>query len=411
MDRTQWMERFRSRIVQLSTESEGGRGYYYALFAPDGSVFAKTANMPAQPRSHLSVRIGPAVGPFRPPAPPVLRSFGSYRKAIRDLPHGETLIVGRSIEPELTAMRRLTLSLLAAGGALLLLGLAGGWVFAARAIRPIGVISETAAHIAGGDLSRRIAVKEMASELGGLTRVLNSTFDKLEATFDRQARFTSDASHELRTPISVMLFPRSNSRFPASDPRRISGRSACLPARRPTHAPSDGVSACTLAPRRQSGAHAPRALRLHPHGARLSGTGPATRWENNVEFVCDLPPMECLGDEDRLSQVVLNLTSNAIQFSPNGGTVSVSVARKENAAELKVSDSGIGIGEQDLPHIFDRFYRADKSRSRSDGRSGLGLSICQSIVKAHGGSISVCSVPGSGSAFTVLLPDAVEPPA
>lgn len=120
--------------------------------------------------------------------------------------------------------------------------------------------------------------------------------------------------------------------------------------------------------------------------------------------------MEAVGDEDRLAQVILNLASNAIHFNTRGGKVRISVTRSDNSAQIKVSDTGPGIAGQDLPHIFERFYRADKSRSKSHGSSGLGLSICQSIVAAHGGSIDVHTVAGEGTTFVVTLPDAPDAP-
>ena len=109
-------------------------------------------------------------------------------------------------------------------------------------------------------------------------------------------------------------------------------------------------------------------------------------------------------DRGKLSQVLVNLLSNALKFTPEGGSITVSLDETEQAAAFTVSDTGDGIAPEDLPYIFERFYRADPSRSRATGGSGIGLSIVEAIVKAHGGTVSVSSVPGEGSAFTVTLP-------
>jgi signal transduction histidine kinase len=111
-----------------------------------------------------------------------------------------------------------------------------------------------------------------------------------------------------------------------------------------------------------------------------------------------------VGDAERLSQVVTNLLTNAIQFNRDQGNIRISVDASDSSALIQVADTGEGISSEDLPHIFERFYRADKSRSRAEGRNGLGLAICKAIVDAHGGSIEVASQVGTGSTFTVKLP-------
>jgi signal transduction histidine kinase len=126
--------------------------------------------------------------------------------------------------------------------------------------------------------------------------------------------------------------------------------------------------------------------------------------ERNVELRCDLPPVTCPGDAERISQVVTNLLSNAIQFNHPGGDVRLSARAENGVAALAVADTGQGIPAQDLPHIFERFYRVDPSRSGAQGGTGLGLAISKAIVDAHSGSIEVFSQPGAGSTFTVKLP-------
>ncbi|MBI4910760.1 MAG: HAMP domain-containing protein, partial [Acidobacteria bacterium] len=406
-----WLGRMlRSRVEQLAAES--GSQYYYVAYDENGVATVKTPNTPAA----LPKRGRPAGAPPRrvfagpgPPGPLTPREYGIYRDVLRELPHGEAVAVGRSIETDRAELRRLAVSFLAAGAALLVFGLAGGWLLASRAIRPISAISETASKIAAGDLSQRIAVRETASELGQMAQVLNSTFQRLQSAFDRQSRFTSDASHELRTPISVLL---SQIQLTLSRDRTTKEyRDALLACQRAAQR-MRRLTESLLALARLDAGEEPIHRERFDLTALVRDCIELSRplaWENEIEFVCELPPVECVGDEDRLAQVVLNLAANAINFNARGGRVRVAAKRRENAAELTVSDTGPGISYEDLPHIFERFYRADRSRSKSQGSSGLGLSICHSIVEAHGGTIAVTSVVGEGTTFIVTLPD--TPPA
>ena len=145
----------------------------------------------------------------------------------------------------------------------------------------------------------------------------------------------------------------------------------------------------------------------HPCVERLQ---PFAR-DKQVQIHCDLQPATVLGNADRFGQVVTNLVSNAIHYNKPSGEIRVSTRLENGEAVLVVADTGQGIGEDDLPHIFERFYRADKSRSRSEGRYGLGLAICKAIVEGEGGRIEVTSRLGEGSSFTVHLPAQAARPA
>ena len=297
-------------------------------------------------------------------------------------------------------MRRLALWLVAAGTTVLLLGLAGGWWVATRAIRPIEAISATAVKIAGGDLSHRINAADTDSELGRLAGVLNSTFARQEAAFAQQAQFTSDASHELRTPVSVIL----------------SQTQVALSRERPSSEYREALEACERAARRMRNL-TESLLQL----ARLDAgqeTMKRERFdlsrvvrdcvemvrplatERGIQIQSDVPSLECVGDAERIGQVVTNLLTNAIHFNREKGEVRLSARAEGDVVLLAVADTGQGIPAEDLPHLFERFYRADKSRSRIQGRNGLGLAICKAIMDAHGGGIEVSSQPGAGSTFT-----------
>jgi heavy metal sensor kinase len=306
--------------------------------------------------------------------------------------------------PDLAAMRRLALWLVAAGSAVLVLGLAGGWWLASRAIRPIEDISSTALKIAGGDLSQRINAADTESELGRLAGILNSTFARLEAAFAHQSRFTSDASHELRTPVSVIL---SQAQTALSRERTGSEYREALEACQRAATRMRRLTESLLELARLDAGQEPMKherfdlARVARECVELVRPLAA---ERGLRVECELPSVECVGDPERIGQVATNLLSNAIHFNREHGEVRIATHADNGTALLTVTDTGAGIPDEDLPHIFERFYRVDKSRSRVQGRTGLGLAICKAIVDAHSGTLDVLSQPGKGSIFTIKLP-------
>jgi len=326
------------------------------------------------------------------------------REYVHFTPQGDCILVGRDIREELAAIRRFAWILAGAGTVVLALGLTGGWWVSARAIRPLADISATAARISTGDLTQRIRTSDTSSELGELARVLNDTFARLQASFARQAQFTADASHELRTPVTVVLTQTQ----------------AALARERPAADYRESLAACQRAAqrmRRLTESLLMLARLDSAEAAAMRGTCELDRiasdatellrplaGQENVRLTVDLAPARCAGNAEQLGQVVTNLVSNAIAYNRPDGRVLVQVATEANAVVLAVSDTGQGISPEDLPHIFERFYRADQTRSGAAGRTGLGLAITQAIIMAHGGEIEVTSELGSGSTFTVRLP-------
>ncbi|MGC4055031.1 MAG: ATP-binding protein [Paludibaculum sp.] len=303
------------------------------------------------------------------------------------LPRGFVLVAGRSIADDQAAMRRLALWLLAAGMGIFVLGLAGGAWVAARAIRPIDAISATAQRISAGDLSQRINVADTESELGRLAGVLNTTFARLEASFNQQARFTADASHELRTPVSVILTQtqtclareRDSAEYKetlqacqrAAQRMRLLTESLLELAR--IDAGEEPMPAGTLRP----GPGGPRKRGTHPAAGQSAqghpGDGSCPGGVRRRRRACGAG-----GDEPALERHPC--------YNRESGAVTISVRLEGDHGVLRVADTGHGIAKEDQPHIFERFYRADKSRTRAEGRTGLGLAICKAIVDAHGGS-------------------------
>ena len=367
--------------------------FYYVVWLRDGQIWSASAwAPPGVPR------------PERKPGTPAFRSRGEFRECFHYTPDGNCTLVGRNISAEMLSGRRMAWMLAGAGSALLALGLAGGWLIASRSLRPIAEISSTAGKIANGDLAERIHIQDPKSELGRLSLDLNRTFERLQDAFARQTRFTADASHELRTPLSVMLMEaqsalsRERSVAESRQSLEVCQRAAqrmrslieslLLLARFDANGPCDEVQSCDLSQvaRDASDLIAPLAR------------------EKGVALHLDLEPVVCGGNPEQLAQAVGNIVSNAVHYNRPGGDVRIAVHREQDRAVLTVTDTGRGIPASDLPHIFERFYRVDKSRSGSEGHAGLGLSIAQAFIEASGGSMSAESEFGVGSTFVVGLP-------
>ena len=394
-------EGFREMIasgVRRHSASPAPAGTYVVLWRGDGSVVAQSHETPSG--------IVKPTPPTRERALSAGRRRGEFKEFYRVLPFGDVVLIGRSVAPELSSLRTVAISLFGAGLMIWLLGLAGGWWLTTRALHTIDGISETAEKIAAGDLSQRVQTANTDSELGRLANVLNSTFARLEMAFQQQAQFTADASHELRTPIAVVLAQTQSA----------------LARQRTAAEYREALEACARAAQRmrklvESLLQLAR-LDAEQELPRRQLVDLATLAEECVEFVrptsdlrglritTDLRSAPCLADPEQIAQVATNLFANAVQFNRDGGEVRVSTGLQDGMAKLVVADTGEGISTADLPLIFDRFYRADKSRSRANGRTGLGLAICRSIIESHGGKLGVTSELGAGSTFTAVLPAA-----
>jgi len=287
--------------------------------------------------------------------------------------------------------------------AILLAGL-GSWLVLGRTLAPLETVSETALAInRADDLSRRIPYSGPEDdEIGGLIGSFNQTLERLETLFTSQQRFLADVSHELRTPLTVI---KGNvdlmRRMKKLDEESLA--SIDQEAGRLTRL----VGGLLLLAQAESG-KLPLAMRPVELDTLLLEVFQEMRVLAGGKVrlkVADIDQMQVNGDRDRLKQVLLNLVGNAIQYTPPGGDVFLSLARIGEQARLIVRDTGPGIPSEDLPYIFERFYRAEKSRTRSKaGGFGLGLSIAQWIVENHGGTIKVESKEGKGTTFAIWLP-------
>jgi two-component system OmpR family sensor kinase len=402
------------RQAQLFDETDTN-GFYFIIWRRDGSELASSTNAPESTRA-AAIPVAPDREPDMPengatrppgshrgpPTPEPPEMHGSFREVHMVMPPGELILVGRSVARQMADLRNTALVLMGVGAGILLLGLVGGWWLASRAIRPIEDISATAAKISGGDLAQRIDVSETESELGRLASVLNSTFARLDAAFTQQRQFTSDAAHELRTPVSVMLTQTQTTlnRERSAAEYRETVESCQRAAQRMRRLIESLLELAKLDAGQQPMKHARFDLAQTARDC-VAHIGPLAV-ARHVKITCDVPSLPCVGDSERLAQVITNLLTNAITYNQENGEVRIEGETKDGSVILRVRDTGVGISAEDLSRVFDRFYRVDSSRT--SGNTGLGLAICKAIVEAHGGQIEVASEPEKGTAFTVRLP-------
>jgi signal transduction histidine kinase len=302
-------------------------------------------------------------------------------------------------------------------GAAFLLSIGGAYQLAGAALRPVDSVTSAARRMGEGDLSKRLPVANPKDELGRLVITINGLFSRLETAFvrreealERQRRFAADASHELRTPLTAISgHARMLDEWALEgDPQRAK-QSVGIIRREVGRMRSLAESLLALA-RGDEGAELK--IGRHDLAAVAEEAAQATRDANNgnvsIESVLPKGEVETTFDRDRAFQAASILLDNAVRYTPEGGNVTVSVREDGDRVALDVSDTGVGIPEDQLPLIFERFHRADPSPY--DGGSGLGLSIARQIAESHGGQIRVESTPGTGSTFTLLLPKRSRPP-
>ena len=377
---------------------------YFVIWGGNGDLLQKSDSAPEI--SYPNLHIGRDGLPIR-----IVRSRPgdqTYREVIHAGMFDMNILVGRSLEKDLAAHHRSGLLLAGAGLVILAAGVLGGGWLSSRAILPIAEMTATAESISALDLSKRINVKETDSELGKLATVLNQTFGRLQSAFERQSQFTADASHELRTPLSVIS---AHTELALSRPRSNEDyRGAIETCRRASQRMKSLIDALLLLARFDSGASPLKqgSLDLKPLLKDCAELVEPLAAERQIQIECQPDSCYVRGDWDRLSQVVTNLLTNAIRYNVEQGHVRVTTRTDGETAILTVTDTGVGIATDQLSRIFDRFYQVDKARSRAEGSSGLGLSICKTIVEAHGGTIVATSEVGVGTTLEVRLPLATE---
>ncbi len=314
--------------------------------------------------------------------------------------------VAQIINSVYASLRRLATLLVAGIIAALAIAALVGALLAEAALRPIDSVTQTALRITQtDDLSRRIIVPAQApqDEVTRLAEIFNLMLDRIETLFSTQQRFIADVSHELRTPLTTIrgnlaLIKRSGHADPESlaDMQSEAERMSRLVRDLLLLAQADAGVTLQRTPIEMDGL----LLEVYRQGRIIAEqTGSSVTVRLGAEDQATV-----MGDTDRLRQLLLNLVENGIKYTAPGGSVTLGLERTDTWVRVSVRDTGVGIPAEDVPHVFERFYRVDKARSREKGGTGLGLSIAQWIAQAHGGRLEVESEVGVGTMFTLWLP-------
>ena len=372
-----------------------GRSGYYTVERGDGTFL----------RFYISRLLPPGVG-----GPP---RDGAGQAPLGDMRIDESvptapvvLVIGQPMDRTRDALAALRAVLLISIPLTLVLSAGGGAFLVRRALKPVDQLTEAAREIEEADLSRRVSVRSN-DEIGRLACTFNAMLGRLERAFHRQRQFTDDASHELRSPLSVieaeatMALRKERSADDYRDALGIivdeSATMKRLIDQLLTLARGDaGEEALDAAPIDMGHVAEETVYTMRPLAEEK---GIALEHVSHVSG-----PLFVFGDETQLRRVLANLAENAIRHTDKGGEIRIDSRHEEHDIVWEIVDTGSGIAAEHLPHVFERFYRADKARSRASGGSGLGLAICQQIVTRHGGTITVASEEGVGTSFQVRLP-------
>jgi two-component system, OmpR family, sensor kinase len=394
----------------IETRDSAGK----VTFSDQVPEFAETGTPPSRPRLPKTISLEPPSGssPDRVRYLTVSSIEGDLRYRVRtSLDPGSTsmLVLATSLSGVDGTLHRLELiELLVTGAVLIAIAVLGLWAVR-LGLRPLDAIGKTAAGIAAGDLTRRVERAEDRTEIGRLGLALNAMLGQIESAFkardateDKLRRFVADASHELRTPLAAVrayaeLFTRGADRRPEDLERAMAG--ITREAARMTLLVEDLL----LLARLDEGRPLERE-RVELSEVVREAVETARTVDPDREIELDAEQAVVLGDRHRLRQIVDNLLGNTRAHTPADAPVRVSVTRLNGTALVRVQDSGPGMTEDEAGRAFERFYRADPSRSRASGGVGLGLSIVSAVAEAHGGEVSVQSEAGKGSTFEISLP-------
>ena len=384
-------------------------GDYLAVYADDNQLIYRSAFLQA----HQSALVPPDQVKR-----PIVRSRRIDHRPFRFLfqklevnGHVYTVEMGAPADDAVETLHDFRSYLLMFAPLLLLVAAGGGYWLSRRALSPVDALVRTAREVSGTNLSSRLQKLETGDELQRLSDTLNEMLDRIEAAFQRITQFTADASHELRTPVSLI---RTEAELALRRSRgeaeyKESLRHILLEAERTTALIEQLLSMARADSGRET-------LHFEPVDLRQTLRRVVDGWQQvatirNLQFSAslDAPDFSVMGDETLLRRLADILLDNAFKYTPSPGSVHLSLEGQGESAVIKVQDSGVGIVEEEQGKIFERFYRVDKARSRAQGGAGLGLAIARWIVTQHGGSIQVESQPGQGSTFRVELPMTAAP--
>jgi heavy metal sensor kinase len=327
-------------------------------------------------------------------------------------PDGQAFVVesGAPTGPILTMVDRLKIQLLVGLPIVLGVAVGGGYLLVRRALAPVDQITRKTEQITQHNLSERLPVARTADELERLSISLNHMIQRLEEAMLNSKRFMADASHELRTPLTVLRGElermAEDTRLP-TESQELAG-SLLEEVERLAHI-VEGLFAISRLDAGEAQTNWAR-FDLAELVATTADQMSLLAQDKKIQVTWEARgPVFVHGDRSRLKQVVVNLVDNAIKYTPEQGSVRLRVVAVNGHARFEVSDTGIGIPAEALPHVFERFFRVDTARSREQGGAGLGLAIVKSICSAHQGRVDVASQPGRGSTFSVDLPLSAPP--
>ncbi|HEX2286724.1 MAG TPA: HAMP domain-containing sensor histidine kinase [Mycobacterium sp.] len=394
--------------------------FYVRGRAPDGRIWMAVNDRDAEPLLPADNDVGPV--------PVTVGSIDNSDVEWRAMTvrgmRGELTTVAMDLSDVQSTVRALTYAQVAIGAAVLLVLGVAGYAVVHRSLRPLVEVEQTAAAIAAGQLDRRVPQRDPRTEVGRLSLALNGMLAQIQRAMaaseasaeqarnseDRMRRFITDASHELRTPLTTIRgFAELYRQGAANDVEMLMNRIESESSRMGLLV-EDLLLLARLDAQRPLERHRVDLLALASDAVHDAQSIAPQRTITMEVFDGPGTP-EVLGDEARLRQVLGNLVGNALQHTADDAAITVRVGTDGDKAVLEVCDEGPGMSAQDAQRVFERFYRADTSRTRASGGTGLGLSIVDSLVYAHGGTVSVTTAPGHGCRFKVSLPRIADVPA
>lgn len=311
-----------------------------------------------------------------------------------------------SLDSVTSFLTKVKIIMIIAAPIFLLIAVLGGLLIAKKALRPISKITGTAAEIEKGDLSLRIGGIDTKDEVGHLARTFNSMLEHLEESFRRERQFSSDASHELRTPVAIIM--AYSEALIASKNKNCESTDDEIKSLELIRSESEKmnviISQLLMLARGYEGKYPVEIENIDLNEIISSVVEQMHDLASESNISLQYAPNDellCMADQSLMTQMLINLIENGIKYGRPGGYVKITAKKENNSMQIVVEDNGIGISKEDLPHIFDRFYRADKSRDRSG--TGLGLSIVKWIVDEHNGKITVSGEPGVGTTFSITI--------
>jgi len=317
------------------------------------------------------------------------------------------IVVGQSVIYVERVLNRIRLIVFLLIPLILLIAGAGGWYLARRSMKPVANITSAARDITLNNLDMRLLkTRNPEDELGQLVQTFNDMIERIQTGVQKIQQFSGDASHELRTPLTIM---RGEMEVALRKSRTISEYKAVLGSSLQELQWMEKIVNDLLTLSRLDAGQINLQCDLCKVGPLLEEVisyykNPSDSKSISIHYDKTNNNTTLFLDQDKIRQVFMNIIDNAIKYTLTGGVINVYLKNEANSLDIFVKDNGIGISENDLPHLFDRFYRADKARSRSMHSSGLGLSICKGIIEAHQGSIHIASAKNLGTTVQISLP-------